>query len=264
MLAYTVPLRATTGPACGKDRGGSRNDGASWPFRSARNRRRQAKRRGVGMGAPRRVHADNKPEPLVSGLRSGFRAAQPPCDGLLLGEVPLSASSRRYPSCLCEGRRALAVGARQRVACELFGERFELLATAAFYPSRGPPRMGRDLAALPVSRLLLDLDGTVYLGERLHSRARARPSQPCARAGRRRVGFLSNKPLQTRAEYAAKLTRLGVPPAGGRHQLLVVLARYLAREAPGARVFVIGEPPMLEEMRAAGLAPVDDARVPGW
>ena len=40
-----------------------------------------------------------------------------------------------------------------------------------------------------------------------------------------------------------------------------VLARYLAREAPGARCFVIGEPPLVEELRAAGLAPVDDARV---
>ena len=40
-----------------------------------------------------------------------------------------------------------------------------------------------------------------------------------------------------------------------------VLARYLAREAPGARCFVIGEAPLVEELRAVGLAPVDDARV---
>ena len=42
------------------------------------------------------------------------------------------------------------------------------------------------------------------------------------RAGGRRVCFLSNKPIQSRADYAAKLTRLGIPtPRRRRDQLLV-------------------------------------------
>src|SRR5262249_42012492 len=105
-----------------------------------------------------------------------------------------------------------------------------------------------------------DLDGTVYLGERLLPGAREVIG--ALRATGRRVGFLSNKPIQSRADFAAKLTRLGVPAAvDDVINSSYVLARHLAREAPGARCFVIGEAPLVEELRAAGLAPVDDARV---
>ena len=69
----------------------------------------------------------------------------------------------------------------------------------------------------------------------------------------RRVAFLSNKPLQTRADYARKLTGLGVPavPDDVINSSLV-LARHLATLDPGAPVFVIGEPPMIAELRAHG------------
>jgi phosphoglycolate/pyridoxal phosphate phosphatase family enzyme len=112
----------------------------------------------------------------------------------------------------------------------------------------------------PYRGFLFDLDGTVYLGERLL--ADAHEAIAALRAEERRVCFLSNKPIQSRADYAAKLTRLGVP--AGLDEVInssYVLAQYLAREAPGARCFVIGEPPLIEELRAVGLAPVDDARV---
>jgi NagD protein len=112
----------------------------------------------------------------------------------------------------------------------------------------------------PYQGFLFDLDGTVYLGERLLPGARE--ALAALRAAGRRVCFLSNKPIQSRADYAAKLTRLGVPT--GVDEVInssYVLAHHLAREAPGARCFVIGEPPLVEELRAAGLAPVDEARV---
>ena len=63
----------------------------------------------------------------------------------------------------------------------------------------------------PYRGWLFDLDGTVYLGEHLIPGADI--AIATLRAAGRRVAFLSNKPLQTRAEYAAKLTRLGVPAA---------------------------------------------------
>src|SRR6266850_6899986 len=112
----------------------------------------------------------------------------------------------------------------------------------------------------PYRGWLLDLDGTVYLGERLIPGADA--AIAALRAAGRRVAFLSNKPLQTRAEYAAKLTRLGVPaaPADVINSSLV-LARYLRDRDPGAPVFVIGEPPMLDEMRAHGFEVRPDERV---
>ena len=113
---------------------------------------------------------------------------------------------------------------------------------------------------LPYRGWLFDLDGTIYLGERLIPGADA--AIAALRAAGRRVAFLSNKPLQTRAEYAAKLTRLGVPaaPADVINSSLV-LARYLRDRDPGAPVFVIGEPPMLDEMRAHGFEVRHDERV---
>ena len=76
------------------------------------------------------------------------------------------------------------------------------------------------------------------------------------------MAFLSNKPLQTRADYAAKLTRLGIPavPDDVINSSLV-LARHLRGLDPGAPVFVIGERPMLDEMRAHGFEVREDERV---
>jgi phosphoglycolate/pyridoxal phosphate phosphatase family enzyme len=113
---------------------------------------------------------------------------------------------------------------------------------------------------LPHRGWLFDLDGTVYRGEALIPGADA--TIAALRAAGRRVGFLSNKPLYTRAEYAAKLTRLGVPTAAEDViNSSLVLARHLGRLDPGAPVFVIGEPPLVEELRAHGFEVRPDHRV---
>jgi phosphoglycolate/pyridoxal phosphate phosphatase family enzyme len=114
----------------------------------------------------------------------------------------------------------------------------------------------------PYRGWLLDLDGTVYLGERLIPGAAE--AIAALRADGRRVGFLSNKPLQTRDEYAAKLTRLGVPATPGDViNSSLVLAQHLRALDPGAPVFVIGEAPMRAEMIAHGFEVRDDEHV-GW
>ena len=98
---------------------------------------------------------------------------------------------------------------------------------------------------------VLDLDGTVYLGDALLPGAKR--AIETLRAAGSHIVFLSNKPLQTRADYAAKLTRLGIPTAPTEViNSSWVLARWLQDEAPGAALFVIGEPPLLAELRAAG------------
>ncbi len=98
---------------------------------------------------------------------------------------------------------------------------------------------------------VLDLDGTVYLGDALLPGAKR--TVETLRAAGSRVVFLSNKPLQTCADYAAKLTRLSIPTSPDEViNSSWVLARWLQREAPGAALFVIGEPPLLAELRAAG------------
>jgi len=105
---------------------------------------------------------------------------------------------------------------------------------------------------------VFDLDGTIYLGDALLPGARR--TVETLRALGYRVVFLSNKPLQTRADYAAKLTRLGIPTAPDEViNSSWVLARWLEREAPGAALFVVGEPPLLAELRAAGFRLTDRA-----
>src|SRR5438132_2179409 len=113
---------------------------------------------------------------------------------------------------------------------------------------------------LPHRGWLFDLDGTVYLGEALIPGAAE--TIAALRAAGRRVAFLSNKPLYTREDYAAKLTRLGIPTrADDVVNSSIVLARHLRRLDPGAPVFVIGEPPLIGELRAHGFEVRGDARV---
>jgi phosphoglycolate/pyridoxal phosphate phosphatase family enzyme len=122
------------------------------------------------------------------------------------------------------------------------------------------PARSRDRFALPHRGWLFDLDGTVYLGDAVIPGA-ADTIAALRKAGRR-VAFLSNKPLQSRAEYAEKLTRLGIPTrAADVVNSSVVLARHLARLDPGAPVFVIGEPSLVGELTAAGFETRSDARV---
>src|SRR5213594_4473631 len=104
---------------------------------------------------------------------------------------------------------------------------------------------------LPHRGWLFDLDGTVYRGDALIPGADG--AIAALRAAGRRVAFLSNKPLQTRADYARQLTRLGIPT--NEDEVInssLVLARYLTRVDPRAPVFVIGEPPLMAELRAHG------------
>jgi len=104
---------------------------------------------------------------------------------------------------------------------------------------------------------IFDLDGTIYLGERLIDGARE--TVLGLRAAGKRVVFLSNKPLETREDYARKLTRLGIPtPAEEVINSSWVMARWLSSRAPGATVYVIGEPPLLDELRRAGLTVLED------
>jgi len=113
---------------------------------------------------------------------------------------------------------------------------------------------------LPQRGWLFDLDGTVYLGEALIPGAAA--TLAALRADGRRVAFLSNKPLYTRRDYADKLTRLGVPTREDEVvNSSIVLARHLQHLDPGAPVFVIGEPPLVGELRAHGFEVRADADV---
>jgi phosphoglycolate/pyridoxal phosphate phosphatase family enzyme len=104
---------------------------------------------------------------------------------------------------------------------------------------------------------VFDLDGTVYLGESLLPGAMDVLER--LRAAGRSMLFLSNNPLRTRADYAMKLTRLGIP--AGEDDVINsshVLVRHLQRAAPRARLLVIGEDSVKRELLEAGLTLTDD------
>jgi NagD protein len=98
---------------------------------------------------------------------------------------------------------------------------------------------------------IFDLDGTVYLSDRLIPGA-DRVIGKLRETGRR-VVFLSNKPLQTREDYAVKLTRLGIPTRPDDViNSTFVMVHHLKKNAPGAKLFVVGESPFVEELKKAG------------
>ena len=106
---------------------------------------------------------------------------------------------------------------------------------------------------------IFDLDGTVYLGEALLPGAHACITS--LRAAGRRTVFLSNNPTHSRFDYAAKLTRLGLPtPPEDIVNSSMVMADFLRRTMPAARLFVIGEEPLHAELHDAGFELTEDAR----
>ena len=105
---------------------------------------------------------------------------------------------------------------------------------------------------------LFDLDGTVYLGDALLPTAGE--TIAALREHGKRTVFLSNNPTRTRGEYVDKLERLGLPtPPADLVTSPMVLVDFLRSETPSARLFVVGEAPLCEELRSAGFTLVDDA-----
>jgi arabinose operon protein AraL len=98
---------------------------------------------------------------------------------------------------------------------------------------------------------LMDLDGTVYLGDRLLPTARETILK--LRQMHRRVIFLTNEASQTRQHFANKLEGLGLPT----HSADIInpttaLIGYLHQHYPSGRLFVIGEPALCNELQQAG------------
>ncbi len=99
---------------------------------------------------------------------------------------------------------------------------------------------------------VLDLDGTVYLGDQLLPGA-AETLARIRQAGSR-VVFLTNNPLRSAASYASFLASLGVPAAEAEILTpLGVLPRYLTEHHPGAAVLTVAEPLVDTTLLAAGI-----------
>ncbi|NOZ20482.1 MAG: HAD-IIA family hydrolase [Planctomycetes bacterium] len=99
---------------------------------------------------------------------------------------------------------------------------------------------------------IFDLDGTIYRGPSLIPGAREMVEW--LRDEGAGCVFLSNKAIQTRNTYAEKLNRLGIPvELDDVINSSFVTASFLAEHETAARIFVIGERPLLDELAAAGI-----------
>ena len=114
--------------------------------------------------------------------------------------------------------------------------------------------------AIPFERIagiIFDLDGTVYLGDQALEGA-AETIQSLRQRGKRTL-FVSNKPLESRQKYAAKLTRLGIPtPADQVITSGYVLGYHLSQSAPELAYYVVGEQNLKDELQGFGLQVLDE------
>jgi phosphoglycolate/pyridoxal phosphate phosphatase family enzyme len=106
---------------------------------------------------------------------------------------------------------------------------------------------------------IFDLDGTVYLGDALL--LNAQHAITTIRGAGKRTVFLSNNPTHTRYTYSDKLTRLGLPtPPEDIINSSVVMVDFLQHGLPKAKLFVCGEQPLIDDLRAGGFSFSDNPR----
>jgi len=104
---------------------------------------------------------------------------------------------------------------------------------------------------------LMDMDGTVYLGDRLLPGAE-RWFDLLDDLGLEYI-FLTNNSSRSRVEYAEKLTRLGLAiPEEKIFTSGEATAIYLAQHFPGARLYVVGTLPLQDEFRRHGFTLTED------
>lgn len=104
---------------------------------------------------------------------------------------------------------------------------------------------------------VFDLDGTIYLGEALLPGARVLIEG--LREQGKRIVYCSNNPTKRAQDYAAKLTRLGLPtPEDDVFTSLVATVAWVRREMAGSKVFPIGEEPLRDALASAGIELSED------
>lgn len=103
---------------------------------------------------------------------------------------------------------------------------------------------------------LMDLDGVVYVGDRLLPGAGDVLSR--LRGAGKALRFLTNDPRPTRAEVAQRLRVLGIEAHGEEVVSCGWATAQYARRAGIRSAFVVGSPGLREELEAAGIAVVSD------
>jgi 4-nitrophenyl phosphatase len=79
------------------------------------------------------------------------------------------------------------------------------------------------------------------------------------RQGGKSVIFISNNSTKSRIDYISKFERLGIPVTENDLVLSTyATAQYVAKERPGAKVYMVGAPGLRKELELAGLDLLDD------
>ncbi len=112
-----------------------------------------------------------------------------------------------------------------------------------------------------VKTFVLDMDGTIYLGDRLFPYTKDFLHKVLATG--RDYWFFTNNSSKNREAYLQKLGDMGidVPP----EKMLIssgVILRWLLAHHPGEQAYVVGTPALREDFRAAGIEP--ESTSPGY
>ena len=109
-----------------------------------------------------------------------------------------------------------------------------------------------------VRGFVLDMDGTIYLGNELFPFTKAF-LEAAGRTGRETF-FFTNNSSKNAACYIEKLRGMGIETDAGRmFTSNQVAVRHLAARFPGGRAFILGTPYLQEDFRAAGFTVESDA-----
>ena len=137
------------------------------------------------------------------------------------------------------------------------------MSTTTLYPDAGTDGSLKEFCSQgkdhPLFRkgFIFDVDGVLCWGEDIV------PGSPEAierlRRGEKSVIFISNNSTKSRTDYISKFERLGIPV---KEEDLVLstyaTAQYVAKEQPGANVYMVGAPGLRQELELAGLKVVED------
>lgn len=110
---------------------------------------------------------------------------------------------------------------------------------------------------------LLDMDGTVYLGEKLLPGAVE--FVELLTANGLEYLFLTNNSSKHRGQYAEKLAHLGLPV--NEDKIFTsgeATAIYLHKARPGAKIYLVGTPALEEEFKSHGFTLVDENEQPDY
>lgn len=104
-----------------------------------------------------------------------------------------------------------------------------------------------------IKAFVLDMDGTIYLGNELFSFTKNFLSK--VKDTGREFYFFTNNSSKSRQAYIEKLSNMGIPIAK-EHMMISshVMIQFLMENHPGKSVYVVGTPSLLNEFRSFGIA----------